>query len=718
MGDSSEAEQLIGQRQEQSFKPRHGRVLPSFLVRVLKRPFVTWLGDIEVGELLHWTRSAGPPSSVADDIRLNALGRLQPHHPEVFREPCGVRLDSAWESNLDREEVLKLRKALRHLEQEERFEDFTLNVLRRYMGVPYPEVFKILAKLEAVYWSPSEVPPLRINAWSDQPLQLRRIELDDDLRKRVQEALALPWIDRVQKFDMRLAGPFGIPPAAWMREQLESKHGIGKELGETTDRILAAAAMTYAQEVESLVRLAVMNSRQKPRPEKFVRWLDIFMGRYVAKGKPPTLQQLGDARGITRERVRQVCDGVIQVLRAAPLCKPALERVIRMAAHAVPCSVAEADEQLAHELGEGAGILGAIELAAELGDVDIGVQMSKVRVRMSGKYEHAPVLESATTETRWSQAALRYAAAECSVVGATNILRLAGHMAMKEGIALGRDDLVSVVTQAPGFAWLDEGNGWFTVGTTERCGLAMRLRKVLSIAKEPVTVDEMAEAYACDTRLFKEDEGARALAIPPTHIIQGMARQWPFVLLRQHTKLVATTPIDPSEELTELEQLAVRIIEDAHGVAPAFQFYETAEAQGVAKITTALMLSASPILVRLEHGLYALRGRRQRDDALANARHQLARKLSQQPVGLDPDVFRVTVTEAALNRNEQYTVPSRFHERLAGKSFRIEGTEHVARISMSGSLRGINRALPQLRVGDEVEVRCLGESVRLTIKRA
>ena len=150
MGDNSEAEQLIGQRQEQSFKPRHGRVLPSFLVRVLKRPFVTWLGDIEVGELLHWTRSAGPPSSVADDIRLNALGRLQPHHPEVFREPCGVRLDSAWESNLDREEVLKLRKALRHLEQEERFEDFTLNVLRRYMGVPYPEVFKILAKLEAV----------------------------------------------------------------------------------------------------------------------------------------------------------------------------------------------------------------------------------------------------------------------------------------------------------------------------------------------------------------------------------------------------------------------------------------------------------------------------------------------------------------------------------------------------------------------------------------
>lgn len=712
-----DADELIGAQQMRPVAPRHGRVLPSFLVREIRRPFQTWLGDIEADELLSWTRSVGPPSSVADDIRLNALGRLQPHKPELFREPCGVRLDPMWENGLDRDEVLKLRRALRHLGPDEHLEGLTLNVLKRYMGVPHVEVFKILAKLEAIYWSPSEAPPLRMNAWSEQPLQLRRIELVDALRAKVEQALALPWIERVQKFDMRLAGPFGVAPAAWLREQLDSKHGIAKELEATTERILAAASMTYAQEVESMVRLAVMNSKQRPRPEKFVRWLDIFMGRYVAKGSPPTLQQLGDARGVTRERIRQVCEGVLKVLRAAPLCKPALERVIRMAARAVPCSVAEADEQLARELGEGAGILGAMELAAELGDVDISVEMSKLRVRVSGKYEHAPVLES-VTEVRWSQAALRYAAAECSVVGCTSVLRLAGHMAMKEGVALGREDLASVVTQAPGFEWLDERNGWFTVGATDRSGVAMRLRKVLSVAIEPVSVDEMAEAYACDTRLFKEEDGARAFAIPPTHVIQAMARRWPFVKLRQHTKLIATVPINPAEELTELEQLAVRIIEERGGVAPAFQFYEQAEATGVARITTSLLLASSPIIVRLEHGLYALRGRRQTDDALSAARKELTLKLGQQPAGLDPDVFRVAITDAALNRNEQYNVPSRFHDRLRGRVLRIEGSEHVARISMSGSMRGINRAFPSLCVGDELEVRCLEASLAFTVIKA
>ena len=710
-----DADESIGGQAARTVEPRHGRVLPSFLVRELKRPFQTWLGEIEVEELLHWTRSAGPPSSVADDIRMSALGRLQPHRPELFREPCGVRLDPAWEQGVDREDALKLRRALRHLDHDEKLEGLTLNVLKRYMGVPLVEVFRLLAKLEAVYWAPSDAPPLRATAWCQQPTHSSKgTELDDALRARVREVLLLPWIEEVQRFDMRLAGPLGVAPAPWLREQLESKHGISDELCSTVDRILAAAPMTYAQEVESLVRLAVMNAKQKPRPEKLTRWLDIFMSRYVAMGTPPTLQQLGDARGVTRERIRQVCEGILKILRTAPLCKPSLQRVIRMAAHAVPCSVAEADQQLARELGEGAGILGAMELATELGDVSIGVQMCKVKVRVSGKYEHAPMLESAS-EQRWSQAALRFAAAECSVVGCTNLLRLAGHMAMKEGIALCRDDLASVVTQAPGFAWLDEGNGWFTVGATDRSGVAMRLRKVLSVAREAVSVDEMAEAYACDTRLFKDEDGARALAIPPTHVIQAMARHWPFVKLRQHTKLVAVQALDPAEELTELEQLAVRIVEEGDGVSPAFQFYESAEAQGVAKITTSLMLASSPVLVRLEHGLYALRGRRQRDDALGRARLELAKRLGQQPDGLDPDVFRIFITEAALNRNEQYTVPSRFHERLSGRVLPIEGTAHVARISMSGSLRGINRAFPHLQVGDVLEVRCLADSVAIQI---
>jgi len=385
-----------------------------------------------------------------------------------------------------------------------------------------------------------------------------------------------------------------------------------------------------------------------------------------------------------------------------------LDRVLRMAARAVPCSLEDADEQLARHLGEGCGIRAAMELAQDIGRTP-PVRTGRLKVRIAGRYEEAQVLESSVDVERWPQTALRYAAAECVKLGCTSVVRMAGALALRDGVAPGQEAMVSVFRNAPGFRWLDETNGWFSIGDTNTCGAATRLRKILAVAHEGVGVDQVAEAFAADTRWFRhEDE--RALAVPPTHVIQAMASGWPWVKAVQYTRLVAAEPIPLEGTLSDIERKVVDLIEANDGVAAAWQLYSgVMESVPVTKVAVAFTLATSAVLVRFEYGLYALRGRRIRTEALSKARQALSQRFSA-AYQEDADSFRVRVTAAAL-RNEQYTVPVRFMGKLAGRSVGIAGTAFQARVTQSGSMRGLNQCFEGLREGDELEVTLVAEGI-------
>lgn len=101
------------------------------------------------------------------------------------------------------------------------------------------------------------------------------------------------------------------------------------------------------------------------------------------------------------------------------------------------------------------------------------------------------------------RAVLTYTAAECTNLGCTNLLRWLVHLATpgRPGVEPGahrkhRDGGAQ-------FRRLDRPNGRFPIGSTVNSGAASMLRKILAVAKEPLSVDELAETLACDTRLLR-----------------------------------------------------------------------------------------------------------------------------------------------------------------------------------------------------------------------
>lgn len=688
--------------------PVHARVLPSFLVEQLKRPFSTWMGPVEPAELVRWTRPSMPPGMVVADIQEDALRRLRQRHPELWARPVGIKLGSSWRSHLRPADVAGIERVIESIPGRD-FSELSFLELKSGLRKPFLEVIALLAVLEAIDWVPPAGAPQRRPGWAAWRRfeNGHRVELSEAIRERAERALALPWVDGIKPGDVRLPAPGGTAPAEWMREQLRGAR-VSSHLEVVANAILDVEEMSYAGEVRSLAEAALARCEPSPSADNAERWVGMFCGRYAAP-ELRTLNELGGEFGVTRERVRQICEAILGALRAGAVT-PAVDRVLRMAARVVPCSIEDAEEQLVRQLGDGAGIRGAMELAAELGH-EVPVRIGRVKVRIHGKYEDAPLLESAASEERWPQLCLRYAAAECVTLGCTSVIRVAGALALRDGVAPGQDAIEGVVTQAPGFRWLDEDNRWFSVGDTNGCGAATRLRKMLAVAHDSVGVDDVAAAFACDTRWFRDGDG-RALAVPPTHVVQAMAQAWPWVKTVQYTRFLAAEPIPLKETLSDVEACVLKLIEDNDGVAAAWQLYKgVMELLPVTKMAVAVTLATSPILDRLEFGLYVARGRRIRPKSVARARLVLAQRQSAATPVPGDDCFRVRVTKASL-RNEQYAVPARFKDRLAGRVLEIAGYSGLqARVTRSGALKGLNQCFNGLVDGDELEVRIEGAGI-------
>lgn len=692
--------------------PAHARVLPSFLVEQLKRPFNTWLGVIEPIELVHWTRKSLPPSTVVNELRVDALRRLRQRSPELWVRPMGITLAANWSQWLQTKEASLIQKVIEANPGRD-FGELSFVEVKQVVKKPAVIVIGLLAAVEAAEWTPPPFAPHRrperdaIRRFDDTT----PVELTERVRELAQRALSLPWVTSIPEGDLRLQAPGGAAPLPWVREQLEQQC-VSSHLEPVLQAIVDAEEMSYAAEVHALASAAIFRCHPSPGPGNENRWVSMFTARYVGPATR-TLQEIGQDFGVTRERVRQVCESILEVVRAKPTSTPALDRVLRMAARSAPCALEDADEQLAKHLGAGCGVQAALEFAGDIGR-PLPVRIGRVKVRVAGRYEDAPLLESTVDGDRWPQTVLRYAAAECVTLGCTSILRMAGALALRDGVAPGQEAMVSVFRNAPGFRWLDESNGWFSIGDTNTCGAANRLRKILAVAHEAVSVDEVAEAFAADTRWFRTEDD-RALAVPPTHVIQAMVSGWPWVKAVQYTRLVAEEPIPLEGTLSDIEKKVVELIEANAGVAAAWQLYGgVLECLPVTKIAVAFALSSSAMLVRLEHGLYTLRGRRIKTEALDKARQALSQRFSGASYPSDADSFRVRVTAAAL-RNEQYTVPVRFMGKLAGRVVGIEGSAFQARVTQSGSMKGLNQCFDGLSESDELEVTLVGE--RIAVRR-
>ncbi len=607
---------------EQREDASHTAVAPSFIVRALRGPLEYRTGPIAPGELLGWARPFALPESAKPGLRDNIVRRMRPRAQWLWVQPTGVRLCEGWQTVLQPDDIDAIEKVLT-LHPERPFETLTLDDLRQGFHKKLAHMLAVLARIEAIYWIPPHRPTMRSRAVvSPQP---EAPFPKGEVRPLLERVLAIPWISNVSPQDLR----FGFPGAGtlpdWLTAQMRGS-SVPASVVELLKKLDAAQNLTAFDEARALIAAAGKECIPQSSPGATDRWVDIFMARHFSVRRAgKTLATVGVEFNLTRERVRQIAEAFEAVFRRSPAISPSLDRALEAVARIAPCDVEEANEQLGRFLGDGAGVESLISWAAIIGNSATGLRTHRVRRRLRGNLVDVTLVEHTQTLS-WLRPLINHVSRDTLMFGCTNVLRIAGHLAISEEVAPGRESIESALEGNEHFRWLDKETGWFTLGDSAGSSIANRVRKIMAVAQTHVGADEIAGALAGDDLMMYRYSRVLGLSVPPVHVLRELFSTWPWLKVVQRGRFMAGPSFDAKGVLSDAEALAANIIGQHDGVACRFELRDgIMNSLHLTNMAVSVMLGSSPIFVRLEHGLYSLIGRRIGDTAVnaARARYRL-----------------------------------------------------------------------------------------------
>ncbi len=182
---------------------RHAQVVPSFVLPSLSRTLECWAGTVSPGELVRWERAADLAESARRELRIAVIRRLRPRSDWLWAQTIGVRLADGWRNRLLASDTRGIDAILTRY-PDKPIEQLTLGEFRQGFGTTLERQLAVLARLEAMYWSPPPRPAQRPRVFvapqSAAPVPPAEVQA---LADRV---LALPWVAKVSPKDLR----FGI----------------------------------------------------------------------------------------------------------------------------------------------------------------------------------------------------------------------------------------------------------------------------------------------------------------------------------------------------------------------------------------------------------------------------------------------------------------------------------------------------------------------------
>ena len=695
-------------------KASHARVVPLCVLEGMRKPFQCWVGEIWPTELHHWDREADLTERARREIRSAVITRLRPKMAEVWSRPVGVRLEEGWETRFPPRDAALISSL--GISSERPLQSMTLRQVKDTLALNLDRTLEILAVLESLYWRPQggRSHPAR---QPEHPVT-SVVELSDDIKVRAQQVLGMPWIDEVSPTDLRLHYHGSEVPSQQIKAALDAGKATGSLCG-LIGRLHMAGQMTADQEAQDIVehvskRLLGHSGRDSAQ----ARWSAVVQRRFIsAEGDGRTLEAVGQWAGITRERVRQICEAFIEAVGEFDVACPAVDRVLQASARIAPATVEEVNDQLRRFIGPQAGVEALVAWHALLRPKPSPVQCVRVRKLLRGRKVEVTMVQR-PGDAAWVEAMLKHASRDSYMHGCTNVLRVAGLLALKEEVAPGLESLQDALEATQGFRWLDKATGWFSIGDSSMSSLAARVRKLLAVARDTVGTDEIAAALASDDMWMYRENSSLGLATPPVHVLRELISAWPWLKRVQKGRFVASADLGPDGTLNAAEAAVVRVIEEHGGVACRFELKEAVVGDlGLTDMRLALLLGTSPFIERVEHGIYKVRARRMADGAFDAARRRSearVRPLPAEMLDAGPDEFALSVTVASL-RNEQYAVPARLAEQLKGKAIKAIGKDGAAlgelRVNASGALRGVNRLFPSAQSGDYFRLKVTAEGL-------
>lgn len=395
----------------------------------------------------------------------------------------------------------------------------------------------------------------------------------------VGELLELPGFGEQCLSDLLRAINAFPPGAVLRRDALPEIHAASE--------VIVEEPRTLEEELRFLVARACNVGKPSPTDRNVL----IAVRYFGLDGAPgATLDHVGQAHGLTRERVRQICQRAENAMKrwAGPM--PLLEKALAIVKEHLP-SPADSGEAKLQEVGvtQGRFQLEALAKAAEL----LGRKPPFALETVNGRrMAVVPGQEESIQNT------IRIAARAIARYGVATTSEIAAMIEEHTSRATTADFVAGVLDGQPGFEWLDREAGWCFLRPTRRNRVLSRIRKILSVA-ESIHISELRSGIA-------RHHAMKGYA-PPRRVLLELCRRLPNC--RVEGEFVRAEGENDWRNVLRGAELKMAQVLMEHGpVMPRPKFEDLCLARGVKRTTFWVYLDYSPVIERFAPGVYGLRG--------------------------------------------------------------------------------------------------------------
>jgi hypothetical protein len=316
-----------------------------------------------------------------------------------------------------------------------------------------------------------------------------------------------------------------------------------------------------------------------------------------------TLEAAGrEAGGITRERVRQLCERLATRIKAqadlegGAVPAPVLRRALLAAADAAPTTALHlarrlVDERIADRPFDPAGLLKAAEVLGHDAPFVLDV-VKDVRVVLP----NPPDPTADTTEV--IAAIVDTARALVRRAGAARVSDVTGRVAAGLGLWVDDSLVTAVVSEPDDFVWLERRTGWFYLPSVARNAVVSRVVKILSVAREASLADIHAGV--------RRDERMKEFVMPE-YILGELCERIPGLAVSDDL-VCMTAPMAPEDVLETTELTLVQLLRDHGGVMDRRDLEQLCVAADMKRSSFNNRVAYSPVIEERGPGLYGLRG--------------------------------------------------------------------------------------------------------------
>ncbi len=333
------------------------------------------------------------------------------------------------------------------------------------------------------------------------------------------------------------------------------------------------------------------------------RRLDALLARFGWAGSPRvTLRECAEMLQVSHERVRQIQESVLKKRPSHPIFLPALERALEFLAEIAPIDGLKAAEKLKEQdistipfFPE--GVLAAAEFCGHAETFELESSRRGVFVITNAPLPYASRVKLLATRL-------------ASAAGCTNVAEVSAGAA-KEGILVNEGQVREVLKQYTSAQFLDDSEEWFWMpdGKPHRNRLHNVTKKLLSVAS-PLDLNTIREGVRRQyLQRTLSHSPSYSLTVPPRSVLVAFYAANPAFVVESDGRIGSAVPLDYREELGATEQVFVEILRATPTcMLDRHSFIRECEVRGVNLNTVHAFLTFSPIIQRVDTGIWGLRG--------------------------------------------------------------------------------------------------------------